>query len=176
MFSLILYIYKKRYIQQCSHVKEIVETNVDQEEDLITHLTVEKAESESLSIFERIRRSFPSTKRKSSDSSTGSDDRRESLRSTSSLGSGLDSRRASSASTFGNHGTMAPQISIEDDSVGPKKERCPLSRCLLSREARIRKKSLSQHNFMPSLNQPVPKREEYLLHTGNGLLMFPNRV
>ena len=159
------------------HSTEIVETNVDQVEDLFADLTLVKSESESLSIFDRIRRSFPSVKRKSSNSSTGSDDRRESLRSTSSLGSGLDSRRASSASMFGNHGTMAPQISIEDDDAnGPKKERCPLSRCLMSREARIRKKSMSHHNFIPTPNQPIPKRDEYLLHTGNGLFMFPNRL
>ena len=155
-----------------------METNVDQVEELFQDISLSKTETGNLSIFEKICRAFPSVKRKSSDSSTGSEDRRESLRSTSSLGSGLNSRRSSTTSTFGNHGTMVPHITVEDqpEPSGHKKERCPLSRCLQSREARIRKKILSQQILLPSHTTKGDREEEYLLHTGNGLLMFPNRL
>lgn len=62
---------------------------------------------ENLSFFDKIKKSFPSVKRKASDgsNSASSEDeaRRDSLQSTFSLPVGVDlSRRPSSASTFGN--------------------------------------------------------------------------
>ena len=64
-------------------------------------------EEENLSFFDKIKKSFPSVKRKASDgsNSASSEDeaRRDSLQSTFSLPVGVDlSRRPSSASTFGN--------------------------------------------------------------------------
>ena len=78
----------------------------------------------------------------------------------------LNARRASCGSIhpsmFGNHGIFAPaevsvrrlMLTIDTDAtlrvqvepMGPmsKKEQCPLSRCLQSREARIRKKNLAR--------------------------------
>ena len=64
---------------------------------------------ENISLFERIKNSFPSVKRKSSDGSSSTqsdaDDRRDSIKSAISLSSmehlDLSNRRASSASTFG---------------------------------------------------------------------------
>lgn len=125
---------------------------------------------ESVSIFERIKNSFPSVKRKSSDgsSSTQSDvaDRRDSIKSAISLSSiehlDLSNRRASSASTFGswkiilenftdlynwisgNHGTYGPLLSAASDQLlEPRKDKCPLTRCLSAREARMIKRSKS---------------------------------
>ena len=74
----------------------------------------------------------------------------------------LNARRASCGSIhpsmFGNHGIFAPaEVSVgwlvfkmfellQVEPMGPmsKKEQCPLSRCLQSREARIRKKNLAR--------------------------------
>ena len=66
-------------------------------------------EEENLSFFEKIKKSFPSVKRKASDGSNSvsseDDTRRDSLQSNLSLPAGLDlsRRRPSSASTFGEN-------------------------------------------------------------------------
>ena len=121
---------------------------------------------ENLSLFERIVNSLPLVKRKSSDGSSSnasdSDDRRDSIKSAFSYSSiDLSNRRASSASTFGsrtqnknyfssyyqigNHGTYGPVLSTTDRFLGieSKNEKCPLTRCLSAREARMIKKSKS---------------------------------
>ena len=70
-------------------------------------LVIEMLPDENLSLFERIKNSFPSVKRKTSDGSTSAasdtEDRRDSIKSNFSFSSvDLTNRRASSASTFGN--------------------------------------------------------------------------
>ena len=128
-------------------------------------------EEENLSLFERIKNSITTTvKRKSSDGSNStsseSEDRRDSIKSSASLSISsvdLSNRRASSASTFGNepttcyltdllystfagnHGTFGPVFSSTSDlMVDPgRREKCPLTRCLSAREARMVKRSKS---------------------------------
>ena len=77
----------------------------------VTDLPEKDADSaeENLSFFEKIKKSFPSVKRKASDGSNSAssedDTRRDSLQSNLSLPAGLDlsRRRPSSASTFGEN-------------------------------------------------------------------------
>ena len=97
---------------------EIVQTDVDQTTQAI----------ENLSIFEKIKKTFPTTSRKTSDSSEGSsEERRDSLRSSCSWGGAAESRRGSGVSTFGNHGIFGPLLGLEE-TPEPKREKCLLSR------------------------------------------------
>ena len=72
-------------------------------------------EEENLSFFDKIKKSFPSVKRKASDGSNSAssedDTRRDSLQSNLSLPAGLDlsRRRPSSSSTFGEKKTISEE-------------------------------------------------------------------
>ena len=143
---------------------EIVQTDVDQTTQAI----------ENLSIFEKIKKTFPTTSRKTSDSSEGSsEERRDSLRSSCSWGGAAESRRGSGVSTFGNHGIFGPLLGLEE-TPEPKREKCLLSRrwsaisiawsqircavCKLFVQFLIR-----SNNFL--LSPPVPQLEqEYTIH------------